>query len=30
VARRYPDEFDKELRQFSQRIETVGSEKEKK
>ncbi len=30
VARRYPDEFDQELRQFSRRIETVGSEKEKK
>jgi coenzyme F420-reducing hydrogenase delta subunit len=29
VARRYPDEFDNELRQFSQRIEAVGSEKEK-
>ncbi len=30
VARRYPDEFDNELRQFSQRIEAIGSEKEKK
>ncbi len=30
VARRYPDEFDQELRQFSQRIEAIGSDKEKK
>ena len=30
VAVRYPEEFDRELRQFSQRIEAIGSKKEGK